>query len=155
MRRAGWLLMVALAASAQVKLPDYTREVLPNGVRIYVMAKADVPMVTLRAVVRGGAESDPRDKAGLASLTAELLRSGTATRSAEQFSEQLDFIGATFSTSVDEQSTVVRSEFLSKDAKNGLGLFADVVLNPTFPEAEVRKTLARRIDSVKAVKDNP
>ena len=155
MRFACLLLLTALTASAQVRLPDYTRTVLSNGVVTYVLVRQDVPMVTLRAIVRGGAETDPLAKAGLASVTADLLRGGTSDRTADQFSEQLDFIGATFSTSVDEQSTTITSEFLSKDTDQGLALFADVILDPTFPEAEVQKVLARRIDSVKAVKDSP
>ena len=141
--------------AAQVKLPPYTRQVLPSGVVVVLMPRADLPLITLRAVVRGGAESDPPRMAGLSAETAELLRSGAPGRSADQFSEALDFLGATWQATSDDQSTQVGMEFLSKDLDPALGLFADAILRPAFPEDEVRKVLAQRIDASKAAKDNP
>jgi hypothetical protein len=140
------LLALALCASlgAQVKLPPYTREVLPNGVVVYYMQRTGLPLVSFRVLVRGGNESDPAAMAGLSSVTAELLRRGTAQRTAAQFSEQIDALGGTFGAGTDEQSTTAYAEFLSKDFNAGLALVADALLAPAFPEEEVRKTLARR-----------
>ncbi len=147
--------VAAITAAAQVKLPSYTRRVLPNGVVLQVLEKRDVPMVTLSVAVRGGAESDPPGKAGLASVTAEALRRGTKSRSATQFSEQLDFMGASWSVNVDEQSARITTECLSKDLDRALDLLADAVLHPVFPEDEVKKLLQQRIDGVRALKDDP
>lgn len=147
--------MLALAAPAQVRLPQYTRQVLPNGAVVCLMPRRDVPLVTLRVLVKGGAESDPAEMAGLASATAELIRRGTATRTADRFSEELDAIGATFPTRADAQSTVITSEFLAKDAARALELAADAILRPTFPEPEVKKVLAQRIDQARSIKDSP
>jgi predicted Zn-dependent peptidase len=149
------LFALALPVAAQVKLPPYTRQVLPNGTVIVMMPRADLPLITLRAVLRGGAESDPPQLAGLSSVTAELLRRGSDGRTADQFSETLDFLGATWQATSDDQSTQVGMEFLRKDLDRALDLFADALLHPTFPEAEVRKVLAQRIDASRAAKDNP
>jgi zinc protease len=142
-------------AGAQVKLPPFTREVLPNGTVVYYMQKSGLPLVSFRVLIKGGAESDPAAMPGLASVTAELLRRGTAQHSAAQFSEELDGLGGTFGAGSDEQTTNVYAEFLKKDFDRGLALVADAVFHPTFPEEEVRKTLARRVDGVKASKDSP
>lgn len=155
MRLAFCILAGCLAASAQVKMPEFDRQVLPNGVVLKLLPKRDVPMVTLHAVVRGGSESDPADKAGLASITAKLLRRGTQQRSAEEFSEELDFIGATLDVRSDEQSLSMTSEFLKKDLDTAVELLADALLRPTFPEAEVKKVMAQSIDAAKGIKDNP
>jgi predicted Zn-dependent peptidase len=152
-----WLMLAGLALplAAQVKLPPYSRQTLPNGLVVVLMPKRDVPLTSVEVVVRGGAESDPAEMSGLASVTAELLRRGTATRSADKFSEEADFLGATFQTGSDEQTTVVETEFLSRDTDRALDLLADAVLHPSFPEAEVKKVLAQRIDAAKSLKDNP
>jgi zinc protease len=89
-------LMFAAGLLAQVKLPPYTRQVLPNGVVVDLMPRAGVPLVSFRVLVKGGSESDAADRAGLASVTAQLLRKGSAKRSADQFSAELDFLGGTF-----------------------------------------------------------
>jgi zinc protease len=156
MRIASLLLTVFLAAAAgQVKLPDYEQRTLDNGVVLQLLTKKDVPMVTLAVTVRGGGETDPADKAGLASVTADALRRGTESRSSDQFSEDLDFIGATFSSRVDQQSTYIVIDFLSKDFDRALELLADAVLKAKFPDDEVKQLLRREADGVRASKDSP
>jgi predicted Zn-dependent peptidase len=44
---------------------------------------------------------------------------------------------------------------LKKDVTVGLDLLSDVLLNPTFPQAEVDKMLKQRIDGLKQAKDQP
>lgn len=153
------LLLLALLGSlvtlAQVKLPPHSRQTLPNGLVTVLSPKHDVPLITLSAVVRGGNEADPAPQAGLADLTAELLRRGTATRTAEQVAQELDFIGAEFRTAVDNQSTTVSIEFLAKDTDRALELFLDALLHPAFPETEFKKARDQKIAAAKALKDEP
>ena len=160
---AQWSLIVVFAWTSlpgQVKLPPYTRHVLPNGVVVDLMPRPGVPLVGFRVLVKGGVEAEPANLAGLASVTAQLLRKGTSKRTADQFSEELDFLGGTFQAGDGfpgqySSATTISGEFLKKDFDRGLDLLADAVLQPTFPEAEVRKAVSRRVDGAKAVKDNP
>jgi len=152
-----WMLALAVCAplAAQVKLPPYSREVLPNGAVVYLMQRTGLPLVGFRVLVKGGTESEPAALAGLASITAGLLRQGTAKRTAAQFSEELDGLGGSYMVRADEQSSTIAAEFLKKDFDRGLDLMADAVLHPAFPEPEVRKALARSADGLKSIKDNP
>jgi len=140
---------------APVALPPYAREVLPNGAVLYVVPKKDTPLVNLRAVIRGGAESDPQGLEGLSSVVAALLRHGAQTQTAAAFSSQLDDVGATFDSSTDAQSTAVTMEFLSKNRDRALDLFTNAILHPTFPTQEVRKVIAQSVDSARSSKDSP
>lgn len=149
------LAAAALAAQTAVRLPEYTRAVLDNGVTLALAPQPGVPLISVAVVVKGGAESDPAGLAGLAQTTAELLRRGAGARTAERFSEDLDFIGASYSAEVDEQSTAVFMEFLAKDADRALELLADAVLRPAFSEAEVKKALSESVEQAKAAKDSP
>jgi zinc protease len=156
---ARWSLVAAFAAAslfAQVKLPPYTHQVLPNGVTIDLMPRAGVPLVQFRILVKGGSEADPAQLAGLSSMTAQLLRKGTAKRSADQFSEELDFLGGSFNAGGFGQTpaTTVSGEFLKKDFDRGLDLMADGAFHPTFPEAEVKKILSQNVDGAKFSKDS-
>ncbi len=158
-RSALTFLLAGTLLPAQVKLPPYTHHVLPNGAVVDIMPKAGVPLVRFRVLVKGGAEAAPPELAGLSSVTAQLLRKGTAKRSASQFSDELDFLGGTFQTgSFSEQyssAAGINAEFLTKDFDEGLDLLSDAILHPSFPQAEVDKLLAQRIDAVKSIKDNP
>src|SRR5258708_28276531 len=94
--RLPFIVLLASTLAAQVKLPQYTRQVLPNGVVVDLMLKAGVPLVGIRVLVKGGVEAEPAGLAGIASVTAQLLRKGTAKRTADQFSEELDALGGSF-----------------------------------------------------------
>jgi predicted Zn-dependent peptidase len=155
MKRSLLAFLLCAGGAAQVKLPPYTREVLPNGTVLYMMPRAGLPLVNFRILVRGGTESETAPLAGLAGMTATLLRQGTARWTAPQFSEDLDGLGGTFGATADAEVTMISAEFLQKDFDKGLDLVADAVLHPAFPEAEVRKAMARRMDGLKTSKDNP
>ncbi len=151
------VLLTAASLFGQAKLPQYTKETLPNGVVIAMMPRSGVPLVHFRVLIKGGIEADPTGMAGLGNVTSSLLRRGTTKRSAEQFAEELDFLGGSFNAGVDGQlgsATAISSEFLSKDFDKGLDLLSDAVLHPAFTESEAHKELARRVDGAKAMKDN-
>lgn len=157
---ARWLVGALAAASlaAQVKLPPFTRTVLSNGMTVDLMPLDGVPLVNFRLLVRGGIASEPARLAGLADLTAEMLRKGTAKRSAEEFEEALDSLGGTLDIAPDQPlsgAMTFSAEFLSKDFDAGLDLLSDAALHPAFPESEFAKTVAARADEARQWKDNP
>lgn len=140
---------------AQVKLPNYTREILPNGITLDLLPRGELPLVEIQVLIKGGGESQPPDLAGIAEATVGLLRKGTPSRTSEQFSDQLDALGGTWRASSDAQAAKVTAEFLSKDFEAGFGLVSDAVLHPVFDEVEVKKLLTRSIDGSRASKDQP
>ena len=136
-----------------LKLPAHEKIVLKNGLTLLLLEKHGVPIVDFAAIVKGGSVADPAGQEGLASVTAGLLRKGTAKRSAQQFAADLDFIGAEFGADASTDYSALSSEFLAKDVDKGLDLFSDALLHPAFAPAEVDKLLAQEIDGIKAAKD--
>ena len=152
---AAAMLMAGAAARGQnVKLPPHEKVVLPNGLTVLLLEKHSVPMVNITGIVKTGSMADPVGMEGLASTTAGLLRKGTKGRTAQQFSEVIDFIGGSFGADAGADYSSFSAEFLSKDTDKGLDLVADALLHPTFPQAEVDKLLAQSVDGVKAEKDS-
>ncbi len=149
------LLISALSSPAQLRMPAYERTVLPNGVTVYTLVKKDVPLVTLKALIKGGAESQPASKAGLAAITNDLLLRGTRNRSADEIAQDIDFLGAAIATSSGDSANEIDLEVLSKDVREGVSILGDLLLNPTFPADEVTKELAQAKDAAKALKDRP
>lgn len=147
--------LLSVTLLAQAKLPPVEKTVLPNGLTVLMTQKSDLPLVSLRLLVRGGAEAEPAELAGLAALTTELMRAGTAKRTAAEIETQLGAMAASLRFDSDGQSIAVDYEFLSSDTEKALALLSEIVLTPAFPEAEVKKVLARARDGAKATKDNP
>jgi len=150
------LLLACVSAAAQqeaLKLPSYKKTQLPNGITALLMEKHAVPLVSFQITLRTGTTADPPGKEGLAGITNDLLRKGTPTRTADQISADLDFIGAALSTTESPDSLRVYAEFMKKDVATGLDLLADILRNPTFPQEEADKLIKRRIDGIRSAKD--
>jgi len=144
------------AAPAQVfQLPTFQRVKLPNGLTLLLLEKHELPLISVELALRSGSVTDPQGKEGLASLTASLLRKGTGSRSSEQVSSDLDFIGMQYNARVNQDSTQISADFLKKDLDSAMGVLSDVVLHPAFPEDEVKKKIAQEQDSIRAAKDEP
>ena len=143
----------AIAQPGSLRLPPYKKIVLKNGMTVLLMEQREVPLVSFSARMKAGSTSDPAGKEGVASMTAALLRKGTAARSADSFSDELDFIGGSFGAGAGPDSTVLSAEFMKKDLSKGLELVADAMLHPSFPADEVKKLAAQRVDGIKSAKD--
>jgi zinc protease len=142
-------------AGEEIKLPPMKSETLSNGLEVLVIEHHELPVVAFRLVLKTGAAFDPKGEAGLASLTADLLRKGTKTRSATEISEALDFVGGSLSTGADRDATFVTCKVLKRYFDTGLDLLADVVLNPTFAEEEIDRLKSQTTSSLMQQKDDP
>jgi len=146
---------VVTSANAQLKLPDYERHELENGLRLVVLERPTIPMVSFELWIDVGASADPDGRFGLASLTAAALRKGAGDRDASQIAEQLDHLGAELSESVDEDRTRIALDLLSKDFDTGLSILGDLIRRPRFDEDEMTKLAGQSADQIKQSKDNP
>src|SRR5437868_671435 len=101
----------------------------------------------MQMVVLSGGLADKPDYHGLASFTASLLREGTTRRSSKDIAEQVDALGATLTANAGLSSltSTVSTSGLVENLDQTLDLFADVIRNPTFPQAEVDKFKTRTL----------
>ena len=140
---------------ATYQLPVAKRVVLANGLVLLLVEKHELPLTSVTLALRTGSLEEPIAQPGVSALTAELLRKGTQTRTAEQIAGQLDFVGMNLQAAGGgTDDTTVNADFLSKDTATALGLIADVVLHPMFPADEVMKAIAQRQERLKTDKDN-
>jgi len=149
------VLLTTLPVVAVASGPRAERHRLANGARLVVSEQHNLPMVIVQVFLDAGGRHDPRGKEGLANFTADLLTEGTRTRSAAQISAAIDFIGASLGTSADLDYASASITMLRKDLDAGLDLLADVLLNPTFPEAEVTRRREATIAALTAEEDQP
>jgi len=130
------LAALVLPASAG---PIAHREVLPNGAVLLVAERPVIPIVVLRVYVRAGSVYDPADAGGLANLTADLLTRGTAKRTGPELDRAIEFVGGRLEGDAGRDGAAVALSVLKKDLTLGLDLLAEVLLQPTFPEAELKR----------------
>jgi zinc protease len=132
-----FLLLIVEPATAFAAEPLGKRIVLENGMVLLLSEKHDIPMVTVSMAIKAGNTAAPADKPGIAPLTASLLTQGTARRTANQISQEIDFIGGSLSASGGDDFASAGLRVLKKDLATGFDLLADVLMNPVFDQKEI------------------
>jgi len=137
-----------------IEIDAVQRYELPNGLRVVVQRSTLVPAVTMQMYSLGGLLADVPGREGVANAVAGMQMKGTATRTADQISRQVEDLGADFGTSGGNNTTYVQAECLKEDWKTIMELMADVMLRPSFPEEEwaryrplLTASIARRNDN--------
>jgi zinc protease len=135
-------------------LPLIQRRTLSNGLELVIVEHHGLPVVTLNMVLKTGAAADPRERAGLASITAALLDEGTRTRSALDISNELASIGARLGTGADWDLSGVSLLSVTHHIERSLAIFTDVLTNPSFPENELELQRNTRLTAIMQRRDN-
>jgi zinc protease len=116
-----------------------TRAELPSGVTVLAYETHGSPSVVMSGYLWAGALSEPRSQAGLANLTAALLTHGTETRSFSQINDALESVGAQLGFGSATHTVGFGGKALAEDLDLLLGILADCLCKPTFPDREVEK----------------
>ncbi|MEZ4894842.1 MAG: pitrilysin family protein, partial [Saprospiraceae bacterium] len=92
---------------------------------------------------------------GLADLSMNMLDEGTKSLNSLQINEKLQLLGASLNTGSDLDFSYVNLNALKQSFDQSLNLMADVVLNPSFPEADFKRLQAQQIAGIKNEKKSP
>jgi zinc protease len=131
------------------------REVLDNGLVLQVVERHALPILTVQMGIRAGSRRDPPDAPGTANLVAALLTEGTATRSASEIADQIEFVGGKLNAGAQEDFARVTVTVLKRDQALGLDLLADVVRRPAFAPDEVERVKKEVIGGIESEEDHP
>jgi zinc protease len=144
-----------LDAPPTVKFPEIQRRALPNGLQIVLMERHTAPLVNMTMAFDAGSAADPEGAAGTASLALTAMQEGTSTRDAFRMADELDALGAGIVAGNSLDLSFVRLRALRMNLAGSMGLFADVVLNPSFPEEMVQLGKRRQIARIAQEKAQP
>src|SRR5437870_8586465 len=121
------------------RFPAIARAALPNGLKIVLAERHSIPQVQLTLLVDAGYAADQFAAPGTASLTLDMLDEGTTKRTALQISDTLSQLGAVLSTGSQLDVSSVSLSTLKDNLDPALDIFADVIHNPFFPQADLQR----------------
>lgn len=122
---------------------------LDNGLKVFVVENHKLPKVSFQLTI----DKDPvleNGTVGLADMMGDMLSAGTTTKTKAQIDEEIDFVGASVSTF----SSGFYASSLTKHSDKVLGIAADILLNPAFPQEELDKKKKRAFSSLKSLATN-
>ena len=134
-----------------VRFPDFYESKTENGITVLVVEDRKLPLVNARFVFKSGSYMDTltgKGKAGLSSMTMELLLKGTTTRTATEIASEVDFYGGMLSSGCDHDSSYVSTYSLKKHFDITFEIASDTVLNATFPDEEIQRIKEQRVNSL-------
>jgi predicted Zn-dependent peptidase len=135
---------------------DVEREVLSNGIVLYLYPDRMLPLLDVIGLFRGGRLYEPPERAGLARIAASQIRAGgTASTTADALNEELDTLAASLEMSAGDEALEIRLNLLSRHTERGLELLADVLLKPTFDAGQLELARGRLLEELRRRRDDP
>ena len=148
--------MPAAASAKPFSFPKAAAKALDNGLQVFVVSDPEQPLVTARLVIAGaGSVNDPRGLPGVANMTADLLTQGTASRSAQQIAEAIDFVGGVLSAGADNDGAFITLSVVKKDFPLAMDLLSDILLHPAFKSEEVERRRQQALSNLEVQYSDP
>ena len=142
-------------AVPEATFPGIQRATLSNGLEVLLAERHAVPLVELSLHVDAGYAADQFGIPGTADLAMDMLDEGTGARSALEISAELDRLGARLGTGSNLDVSTVSLSALRENLDASLELFADVALNPAFPEADFQRLKRQQTAAIQREKAQP
>jgi zinc protease len=122
-----------------LQLPHLSEARLSNGIRLLVGERHNLPLVNVWLDLDSGFAADQFTKLGTARLAASLLTGGTTRRTALEISDELQLLGAQLTAGCNLDLCSVALSALKTELDASLDLYADIILNPLFPESDFER----------------
>ena len=135
--------------------PAVQKQMLPGGLQVWLAERRDLPLVEASLVLQCGAGTDFRGLSGLAALTADVLDTGTSKRDAIALSSALERLGSTLRARAGYDGSSVSLTSLPRHARESIGILAEIVAEPAFPDREVERLRGQRLSGILQQKDRP
>jgi zinc protease len=128
---------------------------LANGLQVFLLPDKSTPTVTLSGYIKAGTEFDPDGQAGLATLVADSLMSGTKTKNAFTLAQVLDDRGITLDFAAYRNGMRIQGDSLAEDFPVLIQTLADTLKNSTFPQKELELNRQQALTALKMELDDP
>jgi zinc protease len=139
----------------QASFPALQRASLSNGMQLIVAERHAVPVVQFSLQLDAGYAADQLTRSGTANLTMEMLDEGTSSRNALEISDLLAGLGAELRTGSNLDRSFVSLSALKDYLDDSLQIYADVILNPSFPAQELERLRGLQLSSIQQEKSDP
>ncbi len=127
----------------------------PNGMTVWLLERHALPLVSVSIAVPYGSAHDPKDQAGLAHITADMMDEGAGKRSALELSTAINDLGAQIGVGASVSGSVAQLSVLKKNFRQGFDILADVVARPRFDAKEWKRVSALWKNDLKKRPEEP
>lgn len=136
--------------------PAAERATLDNGMKLVVARREGVPLVNMTVVLETGIPADFASiKPGTGALAMGLLDEATTSRAGEELVDALANLGATLQSGGGGETSHVSLSALKPTLREAMDIYADVVLNPAFAQADIDRLKGQTRAGIASSKQDP
>jgi len=136
-------------------VPAHETYALANGMKVTLVPYGNIPKVTVSLSLRSGNIDEAQEQLGVADITGQLLKEGTASLSSQEIAEAAARMGSTLGVTVGADETTVAMDVLSESGAGAVKLLADVVEHPLLPESELARLKTNTLREIAVAKTQP
>ncbi len=134
----------------------FSKDVLPNGLRYILAPMPQVKSATVLVMVEAGSRYEDKQNNGVSHFLEHMMFKGTKKRPSKiEISKLLDGIGASFNAFTSKEYTGFYVKAASEHLELITDVVSDMVLNSTYPEAEVERERGVIIEEINMDEDEP
>lgn len=138
-----------------IELPKIEEFKLANGLAVYAVKSSKLPVVSVQLAVRAGRLHEPHARLGVSELAADMLVKGTRVHDAAALARTIDAAGGTISADSTFEATLLSCSAMTRAADTCFQLLSEMVIQPTFPDAELTTLRASLIAKLQQRVDDP
>jgi zinc protease len=116
----------------QIKIPDYRKLVLKNGLLVYLVEDHEFPIVLTKGCIRGGRERETLQNAGISKLMVDLMNTGTLKYNEQELGCYTELHAVRFKLKACDQYFTFYGNALASDQDALLSLAAEMLCHPQF-----------------------
>lgn len=139
----------------EVKVPAVWENKSANGLRVYGIENAEVPLVQFEIVLDGGLMLENIDKVGVANMMARMLTQGTMRKTPQELEEAIQQLGATVNVFATPEDVRLSVNTLAKNYDTTLALVEEILLEPRWDAKEFDLIKQSVISQIQQQRANP
>ncbi len=139
----------------ELKFPAVQRGRLKNGSTVVLAERHEIPVVNLSYQFDGGYASDHGGKPGTAGFATAMLDEGAGRYDALQFAARAEDLGAALGAGASLDGSGASLSALTENLDDSVELFATLLRQPRFDQAEIDRVKAQWIAGIAQEKSRP
>ena len=131
-----------------LKVPEYWAKTLDNNLKMIGTFSEELPLVSIQLAVGAGHVFEPIEKAGIATLTAEMFKESTVNNAGEVLSQALSNMGSRIDVNANSTEIVFNINSLLKNLDSTLAIFKEIFFTPIMDQDEFAKVKNQLLQNI-------
>ena len=140
------LLLIPFHSALAQNFPAIEQFQLSNKLKVYIIPFGNVDAAQVSLYINCGQKNEIPDQQYYSQLVASSLLFGCEKFDRDSLQDELFRMGSGISAAANENYTTVTAKFRTEDLDRGMNVFSAAIMNPLFPDEDLKQEIAQLVD---------